>query len=61
MVEFISIEDIALAEHEVISGFTFEGDRDSTVWYLAGVHDMASQLMQKIKDKDARRKESVGF
>jgi len=61
MIEFVSDADIALIEHDVIKSMALlEGDANNDVWYLTGVHDMAEKLMQFLREKDLRRRESEG-
>ena len=50
MGEYFTPEDIAMAEHELMSeNEILEWRPDDAVWYLSGVHEMAMKLMQKFK------------
>lgn len=55
--EFVTLEEIALSEHEVLrESCILEGDASNMVWYIAGVHDMAEWLMEKLRQKDKERR-----
>ena len=45
--------DIALMEHEFIKeGNILETDGEYMKWYLAGVHDFADKIIEKIREKE---------
>lgn len=45
--------EIALIEHEVISDSELlEWKAEDAQWYLAGIHEMAKRIIDKIREED---------
>ena len=51
--KYISVEDIALIEHELITeSEILEWKPEDAVWYLSGIHEMAQKVIDKISEKE---------
>ena len=51
--KYISVEDIALIEHELITeSEILEWKAEDAVWYLSGIHEMAQKVIDKISEKE---------
>ena len=45
--------EIAMLEHEIIQeSDILENHTEGMMWYLAGVHDMAQKVIEKIQEKE---------
>lgn len=51
--KYVSVEDIALIEHELITeSEILEWKPEDAVWYLSGIHEMAQKVIDKISEKE---------